>query len=93
LWLQEAAAGPAAAAETETGTDTESPARRIASLKPVKTRLDDAAPTRSAQQQQQQPGASATQVANTGVAMAMEVLAKAEERLKELHIQEERLKV
>jgi hypothetical protein len=32
-------------------------------------------------------------VANTGVAMAMEVLAKAEERLKELHIQEERLKV
>jgi hypothetical protein len=44
------------------------------------------------QQQQQQQPSSPPQV-NSGVAMAMEVLAKAEERLKELHIQEERLKV
>lgn len=46
----------------------------------------------SQQPQQQQLPSSITQV-NSGVAMAMEVLAKAEERLKELHIQEERLKV
>jgi hypothetical protein len=92
LCLQEAGPGSESAAETE--TDTEAPARHVASLKPVKTRLDDAAPARSAQQQQQQQqGANTAQVTNTGVAMAMEVLAKAEERLKELHIQEERLKV